>query len=409
MKIENIVHPYESFLDYRQKLLDLYEADYGEEEISRIKNRINHTLYLFDSDPLEMMIFLDDYEDQISDQEAIRKIEEEYENYIKVMNRIEKQINKELLKYMAAFFEISWRKAPSELLDLDYESFSYANSNKLRNPTVDNLAERLSIQERQKAYIEKCQELGIKPLTNLTYIHFILEEMDRLESVRNQRLLRETKWGKRIAKRLRKYNPQFTIEKIDTMMRTNQVASTHYTRDDNGNRNGICMYYPIVENIDRKALDDFLFHENRHVIESNQNSSGLSPYGSDDIYRLINEIRAEDKAIKDGKALAADPLWDNSPLAEGYFSLYEALIPLTHSLFDDYNEILNNFALHGRIFEFEEMFGKSDLLEFEKYLESLDCYMKRVKTASVVHDNTEDLEKSRAYVKKLRANANRGN
>ncbi len=406
LNIDNIVHPNEAFLDYKDKLLSIYVEDYGEKERELIKNRMNNTLYLFDSNPVSMMEFLMDNSEDINDPLVIRQIEEEYINYVKVKSKIDKKLNKELLKYIASFFDISWRRAPMELLDLDYEAFSYESNSIMKNSSLDNLEERKGIEKRRADYLEECEKLGIKPLTNPVYINFILEQIYKYDSILNQRLLKGTKWGQRIVKRLMKYNPQFTIDKIDSMMMRNRVASTYYSIN-NGIRDGICMYYPLVENLERQALDNFMFHENRHVIESSSRVSGLSLYGDESLYRLINEIHTEDKAIKDGKKLKNEVLFDNSSLQEGCFSPYAALLLFTDGFYDEFNTYLNDFALHGRINEFEEMFGKDDLLAFEKYLECLECYIKKEKDEFSLYTSLDDREKAKQYVKKLKDNARR--
>lgn len=395
IQVASIMQPNEAISDLKKALLEVYKESYGEEYAFLINNRMNNFTYIFDSNPIETMAFILEEYDTINDKRLINFYEDEYYDYCRKKNKIERKSNLSLAKYIAHFLGINYnRKLYSELLDLDISSFNYENCNIVNNPeSSPELKEE--VLKRQKAYLKKCQELGINPLTNSTYINIIEQEKAKTKEMVNIYLLKNTKWGKRIIKKIHSLNHYISIEDINRILSIKKTASTsHVLGDDRKSFAGI-MYFPIIHNLNIKSIDRVFLHENRHVIESSNNSCGVHPHVGRK-YLLINELHTEDNALQDAGKIPC--IWSNSSFADESYSVYEEMLPYTFDFFTKNRDLINYYAICGNIKEFEERFGQDKLLELEEYLVRLK---KHLKDTHFKEPSEEELAEGLQLVKSL--------
>ena len=123
--VEEFIYPNDLLREKMPILLDYYENDYGEEYGSIMRNRINNALYLFDSNPIEMMDFVMENGDRIDDNIFLKKVEVEYKNYKRIYSVIHVRLLKKYYSLLASFYSISGFNMREEILSLDMESYSY--------------------------------------------------------------------------------------------------------------------------------------------------------------------------------------------------------------------------------------------------------------------------------------------
>lgn len=391
--VEEFIYPNELLREKIPFLLDYYGEDYGEEYTSIMKNRIDNTLYLFDSNPIEMMDFVVRNGDKIDDSILLKRIECEYKNYKRIYSLVHSRLMKKYYSLLATYYSLSGFSMKEELLSLDMESYSYYSISKSRMSEE----EKNKLRERQEKYRDNCSRVGVKPITNPAFVQILIDEKMRMKEKEFLILLKTTKWGKRIIRTFKKYCPTISISEISKVMRDDSVALTSYLLDKNGRAESWILYFPIVHSIYLQSLDLIFFHENRHVVESSLLSSGLnSHYGG--TYRLINEIRTEKNAIIDSSKLPNDFLWSSDDIIDSKRNSYQELFPYVASFFEDYRDELNRFAVTGDIASFEEKFGKEELKELEMFLG--DIYS-LIKDSNLSYKSLEKKEEGAQLVKKI--------
>ena len=383
--IDNILYPEEAFKDYKHNLLDIYCEDYGEENKKNIEARMNNTLYLFDTNPVDTLKFLLDNEDSIHDRTYFINAEKDYINYQRVKRKISRINNKKYYELLAHFFHINPYPIRKEVLDLDISAFNYENVNAILNDKVNAKVKKKLI-SRQKKYLNACKELGLEPLIDSTHISMLEERKEQYDRQLMSYLLSHTHWGRRILNKFKNHDKRFELENIITIMLQKEVGAANFRLDDNRRATTSIVYYPIMNNIHFKSIDRMFFHENRHIVEATKRCVGLNTHIGNN-YQLINEIRTEKHAIEDAERLSDNVLWSNDKMPENTYNSYEEMFPYTYNFFDDNKRLLDSLAISGNTELFEDLFGKDDLIKYEAFLKDL------LKTLSTNHFKYESKEK----------------
>lgn len=389
--VEELIYPNELLREKLPYFERRYMDDYGEEYGHAIKSRMNNTLYLFESDPVVTMDFVKERGNDISDRAFLRRAEKEYQNYIRVKKVIHDIQRQKYYSKLSSYFSLLPYPIREDILNLDIEAYSYENVHKAK---IDGDLKAL---ERQEEYCRQCKKLGVKPITDPTYVHFILTAKERLDKQEKKLLLKNTRWGRRMIKIMKKYYPKITLEDMVTLFEKNYAAYTAYLLNEQGVSCARIMYYPLLKNLDLRDLDGIFYHENRHVIESTAVTSGLQAHRAK-YYRLLNEIRTEKNAGLDKKYFDDDYLWSTDGLSNDYYNLYVQLFPYTATFFEENREFLNDCAIRGDINALENKFGAGNLIGFEQFL----CYLaSELRISQISEFDDERLEEGNIILQKM--------
>lgn len=362
--VDHILHPNDILKESKKDLLQLYAESYGEEYSTSIESRMNHTLYLFDSNPIDTMNFIQEQQDHIDDFKLLNYYEKECLDYVKIKTKYDSQYQKKLYQVLSRYFNLP-RKMKKELLDLDIDSYSLKNISILKNPN-SNQETINKIKKRQEKYLSECRKHNLIALTNPTFIHLIEHEKSRLKKERDYKIIKHSIWGKRMIKRIKMFFPYLSIQDISIMLNHDFIATNNNLTSENCYANSI-VYFPLIESLKHKNLDHLFLHENRHVIESERNHCGLHDYATGK-YSMMNELHTEDNAIQDSQKSHNIELWSNDSLAKESINIYEEMLLYTDGFFDNYRELLNHLAITGDVNLLEKKFGKKELEEFEQFL-----------------------------------------
>lgn len=397
--IENILNPEISFLDYKNNLIEKYIEDYGEEYKDTIIDRMNKTLYLFDSNPKDKLLFILNNEKSIDDKYLV-EVEKEYNNYQRIKRKIHNSMIKKYYNYLSVFFNVSNSYINEDILNLDIDSFSLENQAKLSNSEINEKIKDKII-KRQIRYLAACKENNVEPLTDGIKIHLIERERDRLKRNEIKHILLKTSWGKKILKKFRDYNPKIELSDIVKIMRQEEVGAADFLLDESYEETSRILYYPIMRNIKYKSLDRMFFHENRHIIEAGKDHVGINTHLGNK-YQMLNEIRTEKHAIEDSKHFINNVLWSNEEMPEHSYNGYEELFPYTYNFYDDNKDLLDELSFSGKIEELENIYGEDNLIRYDYFLKDLSDLL------SKNHYKYKSIEKEEE-AKKLVYNLNRQN
>ncbi len=370
--VDVFLYPNELLQENKDLLIERYVEDYGEEYRSIIQNRMDNTLYLFDSNPIATMEAIKEFDSSI-DSKKMDTLLKEYLNYKKVYDSVHKRMIKKYYHFLSSYFSVPSHPIREELLSLDIEAYSLKNLAILQR-SGENPTEKEKILKRQEKYRKDCRKMGINPLTNSVYIQFLLDEKMRIEEMELTSLLKSTKWGKRMIKTIRSYYPKASISEIQKIMRDDAVANTSYILDSRGCARARVLSFPLLQNYDIKSFDRIFYHENRHVVESNPYSSGLHNHIGN-CYELLNEIRTENNALKDLEFFPDDFMWSSDAMS-GHHNTYEELLVYVQSFFEEHRELLNALAIQGDLSCLEKIYGKKNLNELEDFLRKLSYVLK---------------------------------
>ncbi|MBQ6323509.1 MAG: hypothetical protein IJI22_01615 [Bacilli bacterium] len=393
VNIEAILHPDEAFLDYVPNLFSLYSHDYGIEYIPKMTDRFYDTMYFFDSDPISTYNFCA----KLKRFDIPKYVEEEYFDYIKVAKKSHKHIYSNYHSTLISFFKP--KKVPiAELEQLDYSCYSTKNVSMLSNSQVPRYVKN-QILKRQKDYLKKCVNLGVKPLTDSSYISILESNKRNAEREEKRYLLQNTKWGKRITRKFSNWFNEISVDNIINILSLDSSGATGRIVSSGGVRYSF-VYLPVIERLKYQALDNIIFHELRHVVELGDLTAGLSVDVGDQ-YELINELRTEKNALRDLEALKGQVLWSQEPLPSRYRNEYKYIYSNLNleEFFDDYCAVLNGLAVNGAISSFEASFGKDNLIKFEELLKRAYSLEKQ---RTIFSEELKD--ESAVLVKKLREN-----
>ena len=356
-QIENVIRPKKVLPNIKKYLIPRYIEDYGIENKDKIIKRLNDTIFIFDSNPIETRDFVVDHMDEIKDFQYKVRTELEYKDYLRVEEFVHSQSREAFdialvkNKYVHSYADLS------DLWDLDFESYSY--------DVFENSTDTQELNERRMKYENECYAKGMNPIKDFVTIEKILFLKNVLIQLEKEEMIKRTIWGRRIKREIKR-DYSFSIP-------NDQLAEILFDRKNCGltgvchdkNENVKCfIYFPIIRNSDFPSLDHIFFHEARHRVENEEDFGGLYYYAKPDYY-YINELHTEINALldEDYKKCIYFGGGDSSSI-----SLYQYLFKVAGDFFDNHREVLNEFAFDGDIDGLEECFGKDFLKELENNL-----------------------------------------
>lgn len=389
------MNPNEAVKNYMNNLMELYIEDYGSECSKLLRERIKKTMYIFDSLPVDEVNF---FEENKQLTEYAKKADLTFLECRDFYNKkmvIDERFNQEYYNALASAFGVNNRFI-DELFSLDIDSYSLDNQIALGDWNISDLVKE-EIRQRQDDYQAECKRLGIKCLTNSKTIKELFELQDDLNFETNFYLCRNTKWAKRIKKKIFEEKKQ-CISDIDLTELLFYGSSGSCNLIDTGRKEKLRIcYFPLLANVFRGNLDGMFFHENRHVVEMTDGFAGFQ-YFQNNSYSSLNEIRTEKNAIRDKKSLEEKVLFSNNDYFEGIFNVYESLFQHTGSFVDKYLGVLNKIAVRNDVRSLERLFGRKALRKFDVYLHSIqEATMSDCADMAILFD--ESLEKQ--LVKRL--------
>ncbi len=365
---DNIMNPNEALKDYMNSLKALYIEDYGEKYSKLIKERIKKTIYIFDSLPVDEVNFFEEHKNRLGYSKEADLAFLECRDFFNKKTMIDEKINQKYYTILANVFGVYGRFI-DELFSLDIEAYSLDNQIALGDECI-SVEVKEDIIKRQEEYKRECARLNIKCLTNAKTIEWLLELRDDFAFETNYHLVKNTKWAKRIKRRIFE-EKRLLISDIDLteLLFYCTSGSSNLIDTDRKEKLRIC-HFPLLANVCRGNLDGMFFHENRHVIEMSDEYAGFQCF-ENGRYCSMNEIRTEKNAIRDKEKMSNKPLFSNNDFYDGVFNVYEKLFQYTEGFFDEHLEVLNRIAVGNNFKDFERLFGRKNLREFDFYLNNI--------------------------------------
>lgn len=392
---ENILNPEEAFRTYLSKLMPIYIEDYGYENKSLIKERINKTLYVFDSLPVDEINFVAEYGAELQCREKARQAFDECTDFLKKKEIIEAMTEKRFYNILADAFGVGDRYI-DELFTIDIDSYGLNMQLALG---ADNVSEEFKdeIRLRQEKYRKDCERLGIRCITDHRVIEKLFELRDGNDYETNLLLAKNTMFVKRVKKEIFKKSGVILddVQLVDLLF-YNKTGAFSVKDIDRKDKLHIC-YLPLAKNIMLGGVDFGFFHEIRHVIEGSDTGTGIHVFRCDK-YLAMNEIRTEKNALFDAEKLKDFPLFSNDGFLNGIWSSYQDAFYYTEGFFENNREVLNKLAIKNDIKNFERFYGRKNLRLFGEYLKNvLDAF----DDESWLYKEICDEEKQKSLVRSL--------
>lgn len=356
INVESITHPRDTLHQVIKKVIPFYIKDYGFEYENYIINRLFNAVYIFDSNPVDTWKFICKHNDEITDRELIFRGYKEYQDYINEERKIDYYNERAFRKFFKKRYDAPKSQFYS-LMDLDFDSFSSRSKNILKNGTEN---EKKNILERQSNYREQCKLAGISAITIPMLVDEIVRYKNDLEEIKKNYLVQNTKWAERIKKEVKEvYNFDISYSALRKCLMSSDMASTGLEEDKNGLRT--ILSFPIISNVKRGSLDNILYHELRHVVETGNESCGFYKLKNGK-YEMINEIHTDKNALLDSNRLSHLTFFGKNRRVRSY---YESLFPYLGNLFEDYKMSFDIFAFMNRVDLLERLFGERFLNDLE--------------------------------------------
>jgi len=329
-----IAYPFES-LNEHQSLDDYYISMYGKKYQDLIKERINKTLYIFESNPIETYSFFKENEDNIFDWEQFEMIETFYKDFIALKEKYEQETEEKI-----------------------YQQFCHCNN---LNPSIykNKKEEIIHNISTYTSYQELCDSISIAPLNCQDYAKF-LKQREKLKDEESNNIIKRSLWAKDIIATAENCNILITEESLCSMLSLNS------------NTTASCYNYesltivrcPLIE-IYRKGfnLDVIFLHENRHAIEAGMHRNVIGINNQIVNLYLLNEVRTERHAQEDDKVI---PTIFSKRKTNDLATLYDNFIPVTNILFTAYEHLFDTCAIENNIAPLFQAFNRDNLIDFEQ-------------------------------------------
>lgn len=394
IKYDNIFHPDEAFQLYKNNLINLYVDSYGVNNENIIKDRINSTIYLFESNPIDKMKYANDHINEISSK-MYDNITEEYLDYCLVKEYITKIIYDKYYDEFATIFKASHLIREEDLFNCDFSSFSSINQNKLKDKKIPIEFKKYILERRQK-YLNFCSSNNLYPVIDNHIVDYMSDLLYEMNYSINKYIFLNSKWGKKIKQSILASSVVSISNKNFVKMLFESDNAATYCFFDRGYYNVVC-HFPVIELTKVNALDRIFFHECRHVVEFDNGICGIDELNSK--YVISNEINTEKNAIMDTKKMYEYPLFSNDIMNSGISSSYEKLFPFAGEFFDENKNILNQICFNNDISKLHFLFGEENFSEYNKYL--TDIYNARF-YSDEIKDLPVDTSKSKQLLYRLK-------
>jgi len=345
-------------------LIPIYVNDYGEANRKMIADRLNNMVFIPDSNPIDTADFIANNTNNISNIRYMKRGVSEYKDYCRVSNKYDKKISHMLESFVYNHFD---REVISNddisIMDLDFDAYSFATVRKMNEC---DLATRREIIARQHKYKADCYILGIDPITNIYHIEDILRYKKDLLKYKNEQLVKETKWGKRIKKELKSiyhFTPN-DIDLADVLFDEGTAATTAVIKNSDGDSRCV-VHVPMAAHAEY-GIDRILLHELRHAVESGETHTGIYDFNKKK-YDYINEVRTEANALEDINKLGHDTVFFSKNSKKK--SLYEMLLIECEGLVCLCKETFDQMSFLGEVEILEGMMDQAFLDNMEKKLQ----------------------------------------
>lgn len=380
--VERILHAKEILEEQKEKLIKYYTEVYGKKYQSLIEERLNKTLYFFDSPPDITFDFFSEHQSAFNNTKEFDRLAKSAKQYKKLSKALIRLKSSEMFEVFCAEYNISpkqYRLKKYELLNLPLESFSTQNQAFLQNENISPTF-KLEIIKAQEEYLTGCDNLGVAPLTNPGRIDLLLRYQALNNLVIQQALLIRSAWSKNFQKELLRITKSpIMYDQLYALICDNGMTGKFFQYRYSDNREAIpIVAIPLIEMSEERNLDRIFLHENRHAVEAGPNSAGI--YNAlEKRYQLLNEIRTEKGAIED--CAATDVIFSRSGCSK---TEYEILFPLCGTLLEDYRNEFNECAITNDSKKLESIFGTEEL---QVYGRSLEDVYKVIKTGIASGEN----------------------
>lgn len=316
IQVENILQPKKALEEMKEKLLSLYQEDYGEKRRSLLEARWNQTIFILDAKPTEKRDFLKKHQ---MGKLRILKAQLEYFDYQRKEKASEEAMNQEFKEYMQDRHHIY----------SEYQVKELWTGNRL-----------------------------LKDKYGYTILSDAIQKKEECVQKKKTFLLQNTIWGRNLQQK----HPELTVNQLaEIVLSDMDTASTSIVKDKSGRTRTIC-FLPIMGNMPHASIDRMVLHELRHVVEAGDNHIGIENLQKP-VYGLLNEIRTQKNALRDEKRI---------PILFGRIdndiqSYYDLFVRKLEEL-DVYQSLLNEIAMTGDVKTYREILDSinSHLHEIEK-------------------------------------------
>ena len=298
IKYDSIMNPERTLDHIKELLFSIYQKDYGASNREIIKKRWDNTIFILESNPVETRDFICQFRRYLHTTGLIQK-QIEYLDY----TQKEKTIDKEIKQEFKTFLEMKYNIFSEEQLDDLWN----------REEIVDNCSYRMASD--------------------------IITLKEKLKQAKKIALITNTIWGRRLQKKYK----ELSVEQLaEIIFEEHFHASTCVAETKDGKKRTIC-YIPLIRYYNVPSLDRMVLHELRHVVETEEERSGLEVFTHPE-FSMLNEMRTERNAKKD--ELKTPIIFSRK--TTGIQSLYELILEKVEG-FDCYEDFLNQVAFQGNI------------------------------------------------------------
>lgn len=358
--ITRIVHSEEILEAYLPLLEKMYVEDYGRKYQQLIKERLQNTICITTSTPDYDYQFIKKYH-QEKNIPNIDAVVSDFENYKKLKENIALKRNIAIYNLICKYMEIDASKYLehfNEIINLSFMGYS----SKTKNSKNVKVIEIPNLEKMQEEYLAKCDELGIKPLTDSKKIDTLGGKIGTICRNFQHELLTKSSFVNNLKYSIYQITgTAYTQSDLSTLIEYPAACSMIYNKKNN-NISSI-VYLPLTQIYQEGYnLDSFLLHEFRHAVELSFKGIGLNLQGNYSGYRIINELRTELHAKEDLERI--ETIFSRSNKYSGYFPY----LPIIEKLVSNFQNVFDELAFNNNVKMLESLFSKDELTKLEEQL-----------------------------------------